>query len=455
MRWLPSILHAGRLWHLPLSERTASYLVCRLLVDMGAECPVWSGKTLRQLLFSDPAFTLWCLWQQESADLDRPVPSFTSLAKWLKRAPLSDWLRQFDTSESPPCLPPLKLKRCRKRAAESIQAVKQAVGCQWPTKPIAVLHQLKNAERWYAPPRTPMDHLPIPELIRIGVTKLRSNVANSKRDRKPYPHKCRRLARRTWSDKSRLSSHQLLWSLLAPIGSSTAGGASPDDKKLRAMRELAYGASHEINNPLANIATRAQTLLRLTDDPSLLKHFAAINQQAFRAHEMIADLMLFAKPPKLQLAEFDLAELIRDVLQQQSEEPADDLQGISICQQLVPVQIQADPVQLAVTIRAILRNAVEAMSGAGVIRIRLKQVGHGENPHFVRISIRDNGPGLTEEVRQHLFDPFFSGRESGRGLGFGLTKAWTIVQQHHGQISVRTPPAGGVEFVIELPLGLS
>ena len=71
--------------------------------------------------------------------------------------------------------------------------------------------------------------------------------------------------------------------------------------KLEAMKELAYGAGHEINNPLANIATRAQTLLQEETDPEKRRKLAAINAQAFRAHEMIADLMLFARPPQGEL----------------------------------------------------------------------------------------------------------------------------------------------------------
>ncbi len=76
--------------------------------------------------------------------------------------------------------------------------------------------------------------------------------------------------------------------------------AAVQHAKLEAMKELAYGAGHEINNPLANIATRAQTLLRDETNPERRRKLAAINAQAFRAHEMIADLMLFARPPQMR-----------------------------------------------------------------------------------------------------------------------------------------------------------
>ena len=80
--------------------------------------------------------------------------------------------------------------------------------------------------------------------------------------------------------------------------------------KLDALKELAYGASHEINNPLANIAARAQTLLRDESDPERRRALEAIHQQALRAHEMISDLMLFARPPRLERGPVDVASLL-------------------------------------------------------------------------------------------------------------------------------------------------
>ena len=85
--------------------------------------------------------------------------------------------------------------------------------------------------------------------------------------------------------------------------------AAVEAAKLQALYNLAYGLSHEINNPLANIATRAQTLLIDEKDPERRRKLATINQQAFRAHEMIADLMLFARPPAMTPEPTDLAAL--------------------------------------------------------------------------------------------------------------------------------------------------
>src|SRR5438477_12478568 len=85
--------------------------------------------------------------------------------------------------------------------------------------------------------------------------------------------------------------------------------AALESAKLQALYNFAYGLSHEINNPLANIATRAQTLLVDEKDPERRRKLATIVQQAFRAHEMIADLMLFARPPALRREQIDVTGL--------------------------------------------------------------------------------------------------------------------------------------------------
>jgi signal transduction histidine kinase len=68
------------------------------------------------------------------------------------------------------------------------------------------------------------------------------------------------------------------------------------------------------------------------------------------------------------------------------------------------------------------------------------------------VRIADTGPGIPAEVRPHIFDPFFSGREAGRGLGFGLSKCWRIVDEHGGTIEVEDAAEGGATFVVRLPL---
>ena len=91
---------------------------------------------------------------------------------------------------------------------------------------------------------------------------------------------------------------------------------------------------------------------------------------------------------------------------------------------------------LAVALHAVVVNALEALQQEGTVEVRLHSSG-GE----VHIEVADNGPGIAPEVRRHLFDPFFSARQAGRGLGLGLAKAWRIVTAHGGRIETASPAA--------------
>jgi signal transduction histidine kinase len=226
--------------------------------------------------------------------------------------------------------------------------------------------------------------------------------------------------------------------------------------KLDAMKELAYGASHEINNPLANISARAQTLLRDERVPDRRRALEAINQQALRAHEMISDLMLFARPPRLELQLIDVLTVVGKVVGEAAAEC--DRRGIDLSLNVddgLP-RVRVDVVQLAAAVTAVLMNAIDATGPQGRVALQLGALITTPDqvaPVGVRLSIRDDGPGIPPEVRPHVFDPFFSGREAGRGLGFGLSKAWRIVTGHGGAIRVSSTDGAGAEFIIELPVG--
>lgn len=224
--------------------------------------------------------------------------------------------------------------------------------------------------------------------------------------------------------------------------------------KLDAIKELAYGASHEINNPLANISARAQALLREERDPERRRALEAIHQQALRAHEMISDLMLFARPPKLERGSMEIAAIAENIIGELAAEC--ERREITItchaAESLPPVQ--GDPVQLAVALKALCQNSIEAICRHGKVEImaRLVTAGEGQPGAVFRIEVSDDGPGIDSSVRPHIFDPFFSGREAGRGLGFGLSKAWRIVEQHGGRLWADDSSGAGARFIIELPL---
>jgi signal transduction histidine kinase len=218
--------------------------------------------------------------------------------------------------------------------------------------------------------------------------------------------------------------------------------------KLEAMAELAAGAGHEINNPLTVISGRAQLLLRDETDPERQRVLAIIVAQTVRIHEMIADMMLFARPPRPELAQVELAKLVDDLVAKLRPRAAQQETAICRTGDSGPILIIADPVQLAVALRAVCQNALEALQSGGRIEIKVERPAETE----VRIRISDDGPGIKPEERPHVFDPFYSARQAGRGLGLGLCKAWRIVTNHAGRIEVESQPGEGATFTVVLPL---
>lgn len=202
--------------------------------------------------------------------------------------------------------------------------------------------------------------------------------------------------------------------------------------KMAAMRQLAYGASHEVNNPLANISTRAQALLRDETDPKRRQRLQTIDAQAFRAHDMISNLMTFARPPRPVFSRFQLLPVVQKVI--------DSLQSTAQSQQTaIELEVEsalyfvADQNQVREMIFALVQNSLEAIRQNGKVRIKAAA---SSDDQPIAIEVIDDGPGISPEVRQHIFDPFFSGREAGRGLGFGLSKVWRFMELHQGKVEI-------------------
>ncbi len=238
--------------------------------------------------------------------------------------------------------------------------------------------------------------------------------------------------------------------------------AAVERAKLDALKEFAYGASHEINNPLANISARAQTLLQDERDPERRRRLAAINAQAFRAHEMIADVMLFARPPRMERRPMDLATLVASLLDEMAEAAAAQHTQFIWLPPTESIVASVDPVHFRVALKALVANSLEALAEGGRIEILVRRGGDLTKDNSatlpasdaVEILISDSGPGIPAQIRPHIFDPFFSGREAGRGLGMGLPKCWRIVRENGGRIDVESVAGRGSTFRIMLPTAL-
>jgi hypothetical protein len=212
--------------------------------------------------------------------------------------------------------------------------------------------------------------------------------------------------------------------------------------KMEALKQLAYGLSHEINNPLANISTRAQQLQRGEEDPARVATLQRIVDQVYRAHEMISDLMFYANPATATRQRHDLNRIVLTVVEGFQDEAERQSIRLETKTPEEPTPVMVDRQMIAEALRALIRNSVDAIGCQGTIVVSLIQ-----HPGRVMVHVADSGPGLSDQAREHAFDPYFSGREAGRGLGLGLCRAYRIAKLHAGDVTLAGGPAGCVATI--------
>ncbi len=230
-------------------------------------------------------------------------------------------------------------------------------------------------------------------------------------------------------------------------------------QKMEAIYQFAYGLSHELNNPLANIATRAGVLASNEAHPDHRQLLENIVTNAMRGCEMLGDLMLVARPPKLQFETTRIDQLLDRVVAR-GQLWATPLNVALRIEQHTQRSIEADASALTEALWAIIRNAIEAMPDGGEVCVALSDTRHARNrdtnsqpaPTAVCIEVADQGSGLSAQALEHCFDPYYSGREAGRGLGLGLSKAMRIVVLHGGELNLSNRPGGGCLARIVIPL---
>jgi signal transduction histidine kinase len=224
-------------------------------------------------------------------------------------------------------------------------------------------------------------------------------------------------------------------------------GSRLGKEKLAALAEFAAGAGHELNNPLAVIVGRAQLLLVHETDPSAIRSLRAILTQAQRAHRILRDLMYVARPPVLRPRFCQPEEIVRLCLRDVKAEA--EARGVRLVVERdeAEAKVWADPDALRHLAEILLRNALEATPKGGTIQWTSSH--EAQNLHW---TVQDDGRGITPEEAAHLFDPFFCGREAGRGLGLGLPRAVRVVAQAGGELRWHSAPGQGTIFHLHLPL---
>ncbi len=220
-------------------------------------------------------------------------------------------------------------------------------------------------------------------------------------------------------------------------------------KKLAAIGTLAAGVAHELNNPLSNIYTTAQRLLKKSGDsgPEFLKRgLNDIFGETMRVKTIVSDLLGFARGREPSMRFVELRGLVGGAWARL--ERARDVGRVRLQLTLIPAEIIVcvDPEQLEQVFLNLFANAVDAMAGAGELTIHAD-----EEDGRVVIRVSDTGDGMSRETLEKMFEPFFTTKDKGTGLGLAIV--FNIIQKHGGSIRAEIADGVGTTFVIALPTG--
>lgn len=220
-------------------------------------------------------------------------------------------------------------------------------------------------------------------------------------------------------------------------------------ERLSSVGRLAAGAAHEINNPLSIISGRAQLLLQHLEKESDRRATEIIIEQSARIAKIIHDMMGLARPAEPNFESISLAPILRKItLLLESRMKAAGIQVREEYDESLP-PVYADEKQLEQVFLNLVVNAIQAMSSGGAILIRVQSEPERKR---ICIEIQDNGAGISEKDLRCIFDPFFTTKKEGEGTGLGLAICQSIIQAHHGEISVSSRLGVGTCFQISLPV---
>jgi len=219
-------------------------------------------------------------------------------------------------------------------------------------------------------------------------------------------------------------------------------------RRMSAIGRLTSGVAHEVKNPINAIVVHLELLrnkLEAASTPQVERHMDVIQSEIHRLDRVVQTLVDFSRPVELQLQERDLRDLLEDVAALSSEELS--TRHVILSNQLPsrPVIANIDADLLKQALLNVVQNAAQAMPEGGHLDIILEM-----DRKAAVIRIMDEGTGIPEEIREKIFDLYFTTKSEGSGIGLAMT--YRILQLHHGSIEVQSRKDRGTEFRLYIPL---
>jgi two-component system nitrogen regulation sensor histidine kinase GlnL len=233
-------------------------------------------------------------------------------------------------------------------------------------------------------------------------------------------------------------------------------GLVAERETLSAFGRIAAGVAHEVKNPLGGIRGAAEILASRASDAKTLEAAELIVREVDRIAALVDDLMVFTHG-ELRLAPMNVHRVIDDVLALVAHDRI--ARGIEIAREYDPSipEMLADADRVRQVVLNLVRNALQAMEGGGALAVATRMtLDHrvrgpaGAQVPTVAIEVRDDGPGIPEEILDKLATPFFTTRPGGTGLGLAVSRHW--VARHGGSLAVESSAGAGTRVRVLLPL---
>lgn len=220
-------------------------------------------------------------------------------------------------------------------------------------------------------------------------------------------------------------------------------------EQLAQIGQLSAAIAHEIRNPLGAINTSVGILKQGLDlsgeDQELLE---IIGEETMRLNKIIEDFLQFANPKKLRIKETDINILIRDIFKLFKDKFGNGIQKKLNLDSNLPL-LQVDPNQMKQVMINILLNAIDAMPSGGSLDTFTRQALNRSGRQCIEIIFKDSGTGIDDFHLGKIFQPFYSTKEKGAGMGLAICER--IIHNHGGEINVESEPGKGSQFIISLP----